>query len=43
MLLAFFGGGWAFWPAPRNLFGFGVLFFLLLLLGWKVFGAPLHT
>ena len=35
--------GWGFWPNPRQFAGYAVLFILLLLLGWKVFGAPLHS
>lgn len=41
-------GLWANWPvggAPnmRTAGGHGLLFILLVLLGWKVFGAPIQT
>jgi hypothetical protein len=44
MLLWLVLGVWSNWPNPnpRAAGGIGVLFFLLVLLGWKVFGAPLH-
>lgn len=41
-------GLWAGWPAPNTPNGFKplggtlLLFVLLVLLGWKVFQAPLH-
>lgn len=47
MLLWLVFGLWAYWPAGpgvsfRPLGGTLLLFFLLMLLGWKVFGPPLH-
>lgn len=42
MLLWLVFGAWHFWPNYYNV-GFNLLLFiLLLLLGWKVFGAPVH-
>jgi len=44
MLLWLVLGVWANWPATnmRAAGGHGLLFILLVLLGWKVFGAPIH-
>jgi len=44
MLLWVVFGLWGHWqPAPWTIWGHGVfLFILFLLLGWKVFGAPVH-
>jgi hypothetical protein len=48
MLLWFVFGVWGFWAAsgsvpPYGLIGSGLLLFVLVgLLGWKVFGAPLQ-
>jgi hypothetical protein len=44
MLIWLFWGVWHSWPnwqgwAPSNL----LLFVLLLLLGWKTFGPPIHA
>lgn len=41
MLLVLFGGGW-FWRTQPWLPGFGVTWVLFFLLGWKVFGFPIH-
>jgi len=49
MLLWFVFGLWSNWPAPnsggplRPLGGTLLLFVLLLLLGWKTFGPPVHA
>lgn len=43
MLLWFCFGLWANWgPGYRFIGGHLLLFVLFVLLGWKVFGAPLH-
>jgi hypothetical protein len=44
MLLWLIFGGWGYWnPNPRWWYGHGLfLFVLFLLLGWRVFGAPVH-
>lgn len=48
MLLWLVVGLWGFWPANGAVVGYGiagwglVLFVLVGLLGWKVFGAPLQ-
>ena len=45
MLLWLVFGFWASWPTP-TLKGSGpnlLLFVLLVLLGWHVFGAPIHS
>jgi hypothetical protein len=46
MLIWFLFGLWDLWAHPESrkpaTAHVGVLFILLLLLGWKVFGAPLH-
>jgi len=39
MLIWLVYGAWSSWP---NVAGNALQFFLFLLLGWKVFGAPLH-
>jgi len=36
-------GIWSTWPNYKQGGGNVVLFILLLLLGWKVFGPPLHS
>lgn len=37
-------GLWATWPAqPRLAGGTVLLFILLILLGWKTFGPPIHS
>jgi hypothetical protein len=42
MLLALCLGTWSAWPNYKAT-GFNVLLFLLLaIIGWQVFGAPLH-
>ena len=48
MLLWLVFGIWINWPAggPANVKPLGgtlLLFILLVLLGWKVFGAPIHS
>jgi hypothetical protein len=37
-------GGWMIWPAPdRRIFGsWGILFILIGILGWGVFGPPIR-
>lgn len=49
MLLWLVFGIWSAWPAPgapgsafRPVGGTVLLFILLVLLGWKIFGEPLH-
>jgi hypothetical protein len=42
MLLWLVFGLWHAWPNYYGLGGNLLLFILLLLLGWKVFGTPLH-
>lgn len=45
MLFWLIFGLWSSWPVAGNFHPFGntlLLFILLLLLGWKVFGSPLH-
>lgn len=46
MLLWFVFGLWSSWPlAGQNFHPLGstlLLFILLLILGWKLFGSPLH-
>jgi hypothetical protein len=42
MLLWFVFGLWYSWPNHYLVGGNLLLFILLLLLGWKVFGAPIH-
>jgi hypothetical protein len=48
MLLWLVFGLWSNWPAPgtpvgfRPLGGTVLLFILLLVLGWQVFGTPVH-
>jgi hypothetical protein len=44
MLLWLVFGLWGYWqPDPRVWYGHGLfLFILFLLLGWKVFGQPIH-
>ena len=39
MLIWLVWTGWQSWP---NVAGNGLLFLLFVLLGWKVFGAPIH-
>jgi len=47
MLLWLVFGLWSNWPATGGRFqplgGTLLLFILLVLLGWKVFGAPVHS
>jgi hypothetical protein len=46
MLIWLVFGFWSTWPVtsnPRPFAGTLLLFILLLLLGWKVFGAPVHS
>jgi len=42
MLLWLVFGLWSNWPAPRPIGGTLLLFILLVILGWKVFGPPVH-
>jgi hypothetical protein len=45
MLVWLVFGLWANWPTGGNVRPLGgslMLFLLLVLLGWKVFGAPIH-
>ena len=45
MLLWLVYGVWGYWAGPQPYYwhGHGVLLFILfLLLGWKIFGAPVH-
>lgn len=42
MLFALVFGFWNWGPAPRAIAGWLLPWFLFLLLGWKVFGPPLH-
>ena len=46
MLVWLILGCWSYWPVTgpnlRPLGGTLLLFILLVLLGWQVFGAPLH-
>jgi hypothetical protein len=42
MLLWLVFGLWATWPNHYLVGGNVLLFVLLLLLGWKTFGAPIH-
>lgn len=47
MLIAFVLSAWGSWPVSRgNIQQAGIsliLFLLLLILGWKVFGSPIHV
>lgn len=47
MLLWFVFGMWSNWPIAGNngkvVGGHVILFILLVLLGWKVFGQPIHS
>jgi len=36
-------GAWSAWPNVRTGGGSLIVFLLLLVIGWKVFGAPLHS
>jgi len=42
MLLALIFSSWVSWPNQRLIGSNLLLWFLLLLLGWKVFGPPIH-
>jgi hypothetical protein len=42
MLIWLVFGLWVSWPNSRGIGGTVLLFVLLVLLGWKVFGQPLH-
>jgi hypothetical protein len=42
MLLWLVFGVWHLWPNYYGVGGSLLLFILLVLLGWKVFGSPLH-
>lgn len=42
MLLWLVFGLWSAWPNYHLVGGSVLLFLLLLILGWKVFGQPLH-
>jgi hypothetical protein len=43
LLLALIFGIYTNWRTPAPSWGNVLLFILLLLLGWQVFGAPLHS
>lgn len=43
MLLWLFFGVWSNWPNLRAGVPNLILFALLVLLGWRVFGAPIHN
>lgn len=43
MLIWLVFGIWSSWPNYKASGGNVLLFVLLVLLGWKVFGAPLHS
>ena len=43
MLVWLVFGVWAAWPDLKASGGSGLLFALLVLLGWKVFGAPIQS
>jgi hypothetical protein len=43
MLVWLVFGVWSHWPDLKAGGGNLILFILLLILGWKVFGAPLHN
>lgn len=43
MLIGIVFGVWSSWPNQRLVGGNLLLWLLLLLLGWKVFGPPLHS
>jgi hypothetical protein len=45
MLLWLLYGFWGWWGAPQPYYWYGhgaLLFVLFLLLGWRIFGAPVH-
>ena len=42
-LLALVLGLWSAWPVNKASGGTLLLFILLALLGWKVFGPPIHS
>ena len=43
MLLWLVFGVWSSWPDIKAAGGNGLLFILLVLIGWKVFGPPIHS
>jgi hypothetical protein len=43
MLIWLVFGFWVSWPNQKLVGGNLLLFILLLLLGWKVFGPPIHS
>ena len=43
MLIWLVFGVWSSWPNQKMVGGNVLLFVLLLLVGWKVFGAPIHS
>lgn len=44
MLIWLVFGIWSTWPTPTRAAGGNLLLFILLvLLGWHVFGAPIHS
>ena len=43
MLVWLVFGLWTSWPNVRGSAGNVLLFILLTLVGWRVFGAPLHS
>lgn len=43
LLLWFIGGAWTRWGQGPTVYGPDILMFIcVILLGWKVFGAPIH-
>lgn len=43
MLIWFVFGVWSSWPNHQQVGGNFMLFVLMLLLGWRVFGPPIHS
>ena len=43
MLIALVFGGWMSWPNPRGLGMSFMVWTLLLLVGWRMFGPPIHA
>lgn len=42
MLVSLVGGTWSQWPPGRMAAAWWMTWLLLLLLGWSVYGSPLH-
>lgn len=42
MLVALVGGGWTYRARANEAWPFGVVWLLIVLLGWAVFGAPIR-